>query len=292
MTEEATALRQGEGRVAGHDGVTLHYRVSGNGPPLIAHPGGPGTAADFFGDLAGLDEIATIIWLDPRGTGGSTEPEDPMAYKVGHYAADVEAVCAGLGLSQVALLGFSHGGMVAMRYAIDHPERLTRLILLDTSPALDEAAGVRIAAAMDRRQGEPWYPEVRRLLDADETVPDDDQATRDLLAIMPMYFHRWDETAQAFIGSLAGTTFHSRTGPSWGEEQATMDLRPELGRIPKPTLVVVGDDDFICDVTAGHEMADGIPGAELAIIEDAGHFPWVEQPAAFRRAVDGFLTRR
>ena len=292
MTEQATALRQGEGRVAGHDGVTLHYRVSGHGPPLIAHPGGPGTAAAFFGDLAGLDEVATVIWLDPRGTGGSTAPDDPQAYRLSHYAADIEAVADGLALRQVALLGFSHGGMVAMRHAIDHPERLTRLILLDTAPALDAAAGVRIAAAMDRREGEPWYPEVRRLLDADETAPDDEQATRELLAIMPMYFHRWDETAQAFIGSLAGTTFHSRVGPSWSAEQATMDLRPELGKIRTPTLVVVGDDDFICDVTAGREMADGIPGAELAIIEEAGHFPWVEQPAAFRQVVDEFLTRR
>ena len=292
MTEEATALRQGEGRVAGHDGVMLHYRISGSGPPLIAHPGGPGTAADFFGDLAGLDEVATIIWLDPRGTGGSTAPDDPLAYKLHHYAADVEALCDGLGLERTGLLGFSHGGMVAMRHAIDHPERLTRLILLDTAPAMDAAAGERIAAAMDRRAGEPWYPEVRPLLDADETSPDDEQATRELLAIMPMYFHRWDETARAFIGTLAGTTFPARTGTSWAEEEPVMDLRPELGGIRTPTLVVVGDDDFICDVTAAHEMADGIAGAELTIIPDAGHFPWIERPAEFRRAVDEFLTRR
>jgi proline iminopeptidase len=291
-SQAARTLRQGEGKLPGHDGVTLHYRVSGTGPPLIAHPGGPGTAAAFFGDLARLDEVATIIWLDPRGTGGSTAPEDPLAYKLEHYAADIEALCDGLGLPQVALLGFSHGGMVAMRHAIDHPERLTGLILLDTAPALDQAAAERIAAAMDRRQGEPWYEQVRRLIDEDKTAPDDAQATEDLLAIMPMYFHRWDTTAQAFIGTLAGTRFHARVGPSWEAEQAVMDLRPQLGRITTPTLVVVGDDDFICDVTAAHEMADGIPAAEQAIIREAGHFPWVEQPAAFRRAVDGFLTRR
>jgi proline iminopeptidase len=292
MTEQARALATGESRVAGHDGVSLHYRVSGSGPPLIAHPGGPGTSADYFGDLAGLDEVATIIWLDPRGTGGSTAPEDPAAYKLTDYAADIEALCGGLGLDQVALLGFSHGGMVAMRHAIDHPQRLARLILLDTAPALDEAAGVRIAAAMDRRQGEPWYPEVRRLIDADETAPDDAQATAELLQIMPMYFHRWDAVAQAFIGSLDGSVFHSRVGPSWAEEQPVMDLRPELRNIRTPTLVVVGEDDFICDVSAAHEMADGIPGAELAVIAEAGHFPWVEQPEAFRRVVDEFLTRR
>ena len=283
-------LVAGEGHVPGHDGVSLHYRVSGSGPVLLVHPGGPGTSSAFFGDLAGLDEIATIIWLDPRGTANSTAPQDPDAYKVEHYAADIEAVCEGLGLDQIALLGFSHGGMVAMRHAIDHPERLTRLILLDTAAALDDAAGVRIGEAMDRRLGEPWYPEVRRLIDADETAPDDAQALRELLAIMPMYFHRWDEPAQAFIGSLGGSSFHARVGSSWAAEQKAMDLRPELGRIRTSTLVVVGEDDFICDVTAAREMADGIRGAELVVIPQAGHFPWIERPAEFRAAVDGFLT--
>jgi pimeloyl-ACP methyl ester carboxylesterase len=104
-----------------------------------------------------------------------------------------------------------------------------------------------------------------------------------------MYFHRWDEVAQRFADSLQTATFHARVTSSWNEEQSHMDLRPELGRITAPTLVVVGDDDFICDVVAAHEMADGIPGARLAIIADAGHFPWVEQPAAFRETLDAFL---
>ncbi len=69
-----------------------------------------------------------------------------------------------------------------------------------------------------------------------------------------------------------------------------MDLRPELARIATPTLVVVGEDDFICDVVSAREMADAIPGAQLATIPEAGHFPWVEQPAAFRAALDRFLT--
>ena len=69
-----------------------------------------------------------------------------------------------------------------------------------------------------------------------------------------------------------------------------MDLRPELGGIAAPTLVVVGEDDFICDVVSAREMAEAIPGARLATIAQAGHFPWVEQPAAFRAALDRFLT--
>jgi pimeloyl-ACP methyl ester carboxylesterase len=161
-------LQPGEHQAAGHDDVVLHYRVSGRGPVLIAHPGGPGTGAAFLGDLAGLEDVATIVWLDPRGTGSSTAPADPTAYSLNHYAADVDALRAHLGLERVGLLGFSHGGMVAMRYAAEHPDRLTHLVLLDTAPALDEEAMTRVAAAMDRRSGEAWYEKVRREIDADE----------------------------------------------------------------------------------------------------------------------------
>ena len=168
----------------------------------------------------------------------------PPRTRLADYAADVDAVRRHLGLERVGLLGFSHGGMVAMRYAVEHSDHLTHLILLDTAPALDAVAMERVGAAMDRRQGEPWYAEVRPLLDADEVESTDEEAMAAMMAIMPMYFHRWDETVQQFTATLSGAGFHSRVGPSWAEEQAAMDLRPELARIATPTLVVVGDGRF------------------------------------------------
>jgi proline iminopeptidase len=105
-----------------------------------------------------------------------------------------------------------------------------------------------------------------------------------------MYFHRWDGVAQAFVASLRGATFHARVSTAWNAEQPTLDLRPDLARIDAPTLVVVGEDDFICDVISARVMADGISGAQLAVIPEAGHFPWVEQPALFRGALDAFLA--
>ena len=138
---------------------------------------------------------------------------------------------------------------------------------------------------MDRRQGEPWYAEVRPLLDADEVEATDERGDgHELLAILPMYFHRWDETAQA----LHRLTAHRRRLPftrraGAGRGGGHMDLRPELGRIAAPTLVVVGEDDFICDVVPRPaRWRRPSPAHELATIPDAGHFPWVEQPAAFR----------
>lgn len=284
-------LRHGDAQAPGHDDVVVHYGVGGSGPVMLAHPGGPGTSAEYLGDLARLDEAATIVWLDPRGTGGSSQPADPMAYGLDDYVADVEALRAALGLERMILLGFSHGGMVAQRYAAQHADRLDGLILLGTAALRDEATIERVSAAVERRAGEPWYAEVRPLLDADELPGEtDEEAGRSMLAMMPMYFHRWDAVAQGFVGSLAGSRYHRRTFASWNLEAPAIDLRPELARITAPTLVVVGEDDFVCDVTSARLMADAIRGSRLAIIPEAGHFPWVEQPAAFRAAVDPFLA--
>ena len=71
---------------------------------------------------------------------------------------------------------------------------------------------------------------------------------------------------------------------------STFDLRPDLGRIDADTLVVTGRQDFICGPAAAAPFVEGIPRAELVVIEDAGHFTFLEQPDAFREAVEAFLS--
>src|SRR6476619_5519639 len=99
------------------DGRTLAWHERGSGPPLLCHPGGPGGAAGYFGELPGLAAKRTLVLLDPRGTGDSDRPADASAYDLSDYVADVEALRAHLGLQRVDLLGHSHGGFVAMAWA-------------------------------------------------------------------------------------------------------------------------------------------------------------------------------
>src|SRR5437879_13731176 len=94
------------------DGRTLAYELSGSGPTLVCHPGGPGFSSRYFGDLAGLTESLTLVLLDPRGTGVSDRPSDARAYRTEDYAADLDELRAHLGLEQMRLLGPSHRGLV------------------------------------------------------------------------------------------------------------------------------------------------------------------------------------
>ena len=99
------------------EGLTLSYERRGSGPLLVCHPGGPGGSAAEFLDFAGLDDTFELVLLSPRGSHGS----DPAAdYSLASYVADLEALRAHLGVEQLNLLGFSHGGVVAMAYAAAH----------------------------------------------------------------------------------------------------------------------------------------------------------------------------
>ena len=111
------------------DGRTLSYERRGSGPLLVCHPGGPGGSAAEFVDFAGLDDTFELVLLSPRGSAGSDTAGD---YALASYASDLDELRGHLGVERIDLLGFSHGGVVAMAYAAAHPERVDRLVLAST----------------------------------------------------------------------------------------------------------------------------------------------------------------
>ena len=272
------------------NGIRIHYMVRGSGPPLIAHSGGPGMDARGWDDFAGIDEFATIIAIHPRGSGLS-DPSEDESYLLGDYAADVQALCRHLGLEKPAILGWSHGGMVAQQFAFTYPDSLSKLILFDTSAYFGEFLG-DIEAAVREFRDRPWYPQSFAALQkewAGEYKTDEDMA--ELWADeMKFYFKEFDERARAYhertrdlpvrIGPLK--TFNDR-------EAASMDLRPRLKEITVPALIIVGQHDFITNVAMAKEMARHIPHARLEIFEDSGHFALVEEPDKFYKVIKEFL---
>jgi proline iminopeptidase len=149
-----TKLSTGEHDVT-LNGVRIHYTVRGQGPVLIAHSGGPGADARDWDDFAGIDEFVTIVAIHPRGSGLSG-PAAGDAYLLPDYAADVEALRSHLGLDKPILMGWSHGGMVAMQFAFTHPDSLSRLILFDTSAYFGEFLN-DVEASVQEFKNETWF---------------------------------------------------------------------------------------------------------------------------------------
>jgi proline iminopeptidase len=275
------------------NGVQIHYMVRGlrsDGPVLIAHSGGPGMDARDWDDFARIDDFLTIVAIHPRGSGLSG-PATENAYLLPDYASDVQALRLHLGIDKPIMMGWSHGGMVAMQFAFTYPDSLSKLILFDTSAYFGEFLG-DIEGAVREFKEEPWFEKSLAALKAewDGDYKTDEDMSRLWVEEMKFYFKRFDERAEAYHERTKDLSLRIAPLKTFNEkEAATMDLRPRLKNITVPTLVIVGRHDFITNVAMAKEMVKHIPDARLEIFEDSGHFALVEEPEKFYRVIKDFV---
>jgi pimeloyl-ACP methyl ester carboxylesterase len=273
------------------DGRRLAYERTGSGPTLVCHGGGPGFSGLYLDNLGGLDSELELVLLDPRGTGGSDRPADPSAYATEDYAADVEELRAQLGLDRISLLGHSHGGMVATVYAASHPDRVERLILASTLARWAPEQEAAMEAAIASHADEPWYEDAKAALEAEQAgaFATDEELADLSFREFPFYFRQYGDEERAYLEKLRADPPNADALRLFNHEIfETFDLRPELKKITAPTLVITGADDFITGPPSAADF-EGIAGAETVILQDAGHFIFIEAPEAFREAVLSFL---
>jgi proline iminopeptidase len=274
------------------DGRKLFYDIRGEGEPLLCHPGGPGFSSAYFGDLGGLDRSRKLVVLHPRGTGGSDQPASEAAYALPDYVADLGHVQSHLGADRIDLLGHSHGSLVALLYAAEHPERVGQLVLVAVGAGFHEREIEAMQAAMQRHSGEPWFEDASAALEEEQAghFRDDAELGRIVARELPFYFAQYGENERAFVKRALEQPVHATALRYFNaNEFMTFDIRPALPRVSAPTLVVAGQEDFILGPPACREVAGGIADARLEVLEGVGHMPWVENPEAFAVTVSDFL---
>ena len=263
--------------------IHLSFTEAGKGgrPIMLVH----GFTADREEVAGVLDPLAERGWHavapDLRGHGRSERPTDPEAYSFELLADDVVALADHLGWERFALLGHSMGGAVAQLVALDHPGRLSGLVLASTfhGPVkgitmelvdlgrwvVREAGMSGLADAMEARRAEnpQSVAAVERLQEARPGYAEDSRAR--LEATSP---DMWMALAPRFV--------------------VQEDRLDRLATLSVPTAVIAGelDDTFLDDC---RRLADTIPGSHLTVIPGAGHVPQVEQPVAWWDALCGFL---
>jgi proline iminopeptidase len=280
-------------RFTAPDGTSLAYTEVGHGPRLVCVPGGPGRASDYLEDLGGLSAERTLVLLDARATGHSEVPADPSTLRFDRLADDVEALREHLGESRIDLLGHSAGAVVAQAYAAAHPERLRSLLLVTPSDGLQGGTRADVPGIRASRSAEPWYAEAA---EAAQALADAAPAQRQSLvrATRPFLYGRWDERTSAHAAS-ADRQSSRRAELGFGADGEQVDvpaLLAALGRLEVPVLVVGAERDAATGLRSVDAVAACFPRAETVVVPGAGHFPWVDEPAAFRAAVTAFLDRR
>lgn len=264
--------------------IDLSVLQAGQGgrPLLLVHgfTGAKEDFADWTGALA--DEGWWVVAPDLRGHGRSAKPAHEASYSLAIFAADLVALVDGLGWDRFALLGHSMGGMIAQELVIDRPDRVERLVLMDTNhgPAegLDEAT---VAAAVEvlRTQGLPALIDLIDQLPAPPRPPAEERVR----ATRPGYVE-WSEgkvlaCAPAMYAAMAAELIRRP------------DRLAELARLTMPTRVVVGEQDHNF-LGPSRRLADAIPSADLVVIADAAHSPQIENPDGWWQAVAPWLVAR
>jgi 3-oxoadipate enol-lactonase len=263
--------------VATVNGVELHYRETGDGPPLVWVMG-TGMNGDAWHRYQ-VPEFAgryRCITYDLRGSGRSECPDAP--YSAGVMAEDASALLDHLGVADAHFVGFSLGAATVQELAISQPERVRSAVLLSTwsSTSLEHHVRRHYESriyALRHAEDMEVFRKFAFWMWAPSTV---DDRHEDLLEL------------EAFLGTVSGARDRSGYIGHFAADLAheTLDRLPGISC---PVLVVHGDEDLITRPPYNRRVADAIPGAQLAEIPRAGHLAYLEQPEAVNAAIGKFL---
>ncbi|KZV91170.1 alpha/beta-hydrolase [Exidia glandulosa HHB12029] len=278
-------------------GATLTYFVHGTGPLTIVNtaPGWGCASVLYQNSFTFLNDAFTFVHLELRGTRGSSFPEDLSLMSSWHMSEDIEALRVHLGIDVLdGLFGHSNGGAIALWYAIRYVTRLRRLVLLDSqllgpdADAVGAPATDAILADRSERDAVAAYKTYNpAAIDTDEAFG------RALDDTLPLYFAKPARDMQHFkdrTNEVLAPDDHECQRTYFG--QLTDLVRVLLLRGP------LGLDarslGSICEdvIPVSEMLATRIAGGKLAIVDDSGHFPWIEQQERFASIVKSFFREQ
>ena len=281
------------------------YHVIGSGRPALMFAGGPGFTASYMdGDAELFSDILRAYLADPHGSGTSTPPADPADYSPEGHARFYEEVRQALMLPKVVVLGHSFGATTALTYAALFPDAVEACVAVGAfgiGPDADAEDGggadAEAEALLSRHAGSPWYAAARPVMDewTERMLAATGPAEMEhmMATVLPFYLAEPDkpEVAARLAAMSRVMKANLAAGQAWESGlYQSVDLRPILGRITCPTLVVAGELDFICGPAQARPIAAAVTGSRLAMLAGCGHFPSIEQPGPYRRAVLEFLA--
>ena len=247
------------------DGCRLHYETHGpaEADPLILLEGLGGDIPGWRRNIPHLARELFVIAYDFRGNGESDAPDEPVGTAT--FVEDTVALLDHLGIERVHVYGQSFGGMIAQELALVYPTRVRTLVL-----ACTHCGGAHAERS-------------------DAHVPKD----RAYLALYSPWFA--EQHPERIAADLEAGSLHPQRPHAERRQWEAMQGFDSFGRLPRieaPTLVLHGTEDLTVPVENARLLASRIPGAELVLLEGAGHLYHSEQPDAADAAVLDFIGRR
>lgn len=254
------------------NGVSIHYEITGSGPPILFLHGLGSSTRDWESQTTHFAAKHAVVTVDLRGHGQSEKPPGP--YSIRGFSDDVAALLGEVDLIPVVVVGLSLGGMVGFQLAVDHPEVVAELVIVNAVPAFElESSRQRLEIAV--RKVILRFMGMRKIGEvlAGRLFPDENMEEQ--RATMTQ---RWAENdKRAYRDSF----------------QAILDwdgVTEAMSHVEKPILMVASDQDYMT-IEAKQPFVDAMPSAEMFVIENAHHAVPAERPEEFNTVLEEFLAR-
>ena len=257
-------------------GVTLHYEIDGNGPPLMLIAGTASDSASWGPLVAPLAAHFTLIRPDNRSTGRSLPADAPLS--LDHWADDALALIDHLGIGPAAVVGHSLGGMIAMNMAANAPASVSRLGLMASAPVNAARNGALFDLILSLR-GDGQPPDLW------------------LRAFLPWLFHpRFFEVPGQLEAAIAQSLAYPHAQPArqMAAQVAALrraDVGPLAARIACPTLALLGENDLLIPHAPARAALGAISDLTVTLIPNSGHSLHWDAPEAVLAALIPFLSK-
>ena len=257
------------------DGTELYYESEADGFPLVFTHGNMGFGQQFSLQTRIFRRQYRCVLHDSRGCGLSGKPADEI-YDTRTHAADLETILRTVGVKRAVHIGHSFGGPIALQFYIDHPNEVAGLVFIGSY-----AEGGQLAITEEEVLA--LYNTIKGRRSVFETF-----ITHEKFAKFNPYAAEIEETLQ-----------REACKPPIYASKATcrgffrLDFTDRLSTVRVPTLVICGESDKPVPLeTASKILAERIPGAQLVVVKDAGHFPHMEKPEIVNEAIWQWLQDR
>lgn len=251
--------------------VSINYELDGSGETVALLNGLTMDVNGWIGQVGEFSKHFKVLRHDCRGQGKSDKPDMPYTHEL--LAKDLNELMDRLGIVRAHLVGISNGGMIAEVFALNYPERVSKIVLVDTtsriSPILDRTLDAWIAAA--------HAGGIALLFD---------------IALPSLFAESFIEKNAELIKTLKELSIERNTPQAvinLARGCKTLNVTERLNEINKPTLIIHGEEDILIPLKHAVLLHEKIKGSTLRVIKDCGHVPPVEKPEEFNRIVIEFL---
>jgi len=260
----------------------LFYTIYGTGTPFLVMHGGLGLDHTYFRpELDSLGDHFQLIYFDYRGHGRSGRPPiNTITFE--QLADDAEELRNALGYNKIGVIGHSGGGFVALNYAINYPQNISHLILMNTFPAFDRT---HVKGYLAGLQAKNPSPELLKVLNSPS--PNTAEEFNKIYRILNnLYVYDYNSgIKKRFEKMFEDMILNPKIVPLTNKLLAKFNVISDLYKITAPTLVMGGNGDGIVPISEIQRLHDNIPNSTIFLFEKSGHYPFFEEPETFIKVV-------